>query len=91
MDVQTHLPPALAALHNFIRKYDGDDIADFDDVEDPQPGARMEGLAAEEGQLAEGLPGAAERQQASGRRDRIAQELWTAYQAELSRHSNLQE
>ena len=41
MDLQARLPPALAALHNFIRKHDPDDIADFDDVEDPQPGARV--------------------------------------------------
>ena len=88
METQTRLPPALAALHNFIRKHDPDDIADFDDSEDPQPGTRVEGLDAE-GQLADGLPGAAERQQSNRRRDRIAQELWTQYQAELSRR-NLQ-
>ena len=35
MDLQACLPPALAALHNFIHKHDPDDIADFDDVEDP--------------------------------------------------------
>jgi hypothetical protein len=49
MDLQARLPPALAALHNFIRKHDPNDIADFDDVEDPQPGTRVEGPAAEEG------------------------------------------
>jgi DDE superfamily endonuclease len=91
MDIQAHVPPALAALHNFIRKYNPDNIADFDNVEDPQPGACMEGpAAAEEGQLADGLPGAAEREQTNERRDRIAQEMWTQYQAELSR-CNLEE
>jgi DDE superfamily endonuclease len=61
MDIQARLPPALAALHNFICKHDPDDIADFDNVDDPQPGAHVEGpAAAEEGQLAEGLPRAAE-------------------------------
>ena len=84
MDLQARLPPALAALHNFIRKHDPDDIADFDDVEDPQPGACAEG-PAEEGQLAEGLPRVAERRQTNERRDRIAQEMWVQYQAELSR------
>jgi hypothetical protein len=39
--------------------------------------------AVEGGQLAEGLAGIAERRQASERRDRIAQEMWTQYQAEL--------
>ena len=57
MDIQTCFPPALATLHNFIRKHDPDDMADFDDIEDPQPGAcAEEPAAAEEGQLAEGLP-----------------------------------
>lgn len=83
MDIQARVPPALAALHNFIRKYDPDDIADFDDVKDPQPGARMEGAAAE-GQLADGLPRTAERRQTNERRDRIAQDMWVQYQAELS-------
>ena len=91
MDIQARVPPALATLHNFIRKYDPDNIADFDNVDDPQPGAHMEGpAAAEEGQLADGLPGVAEREQTNERQDRIAQEMWTQYQAELSRH-NLEE
>jgi hypothetical protein len=89
MDIQARVPPALAALHNFIRKYDPDDIADFDDVKDPQPGARMEGAAAE-GQLADGLPRTAERRQTNERWDRIAQDMWVQYQAELSRR-NLEE
>jgi hypothetical protein len=89
MDIQARLPPALAALHNFIRKHDPDDIADFDDVEDPQPGARAEEgpAAAGEGQLAEGLPRAAERRQTNERRDRIAQDMWIQYQTELSRRN----
>jgi hypothetical protein len=89
MDTQTRLPPALAALHNFIRKHDPDDINDFDDVEDEQPGTRTE-EPAREGQLADGLAGVAERRQASDRRDRIAQELWAGYQAELRRRNNQQ-
>ena len=83
MDVQAHLPPALAAVHNFIRKYDSSDITDFNDVEDPQPGMCGEGLVAAEGQLAGGLPEVAERQQANERQGRIAQEMWAQYQAEL--------
>jgi hypothetical protein len=87
MVTQTRLPPALTAVHNFIWQYDPKDIDDFDAIEDPQPGTRAEGQAAEEGQLAEGLPGAAERQQANQRQDRIAQEMWAQYQAEVSRHN----
>ena len=89
MDIQACLPPALAAVHNFIQKHDPNDIADFDDVEDPQPGAHMEGAAAE-GQLADGLPRTAERQQTNERWDRIAQDMWVQYQAELSQR-NLEE
>jgi hypothetical protein len=55
-DKQARLPPALAALHNFIRKNNPDDIAAFSDVEDPQPRMRAEPPAAAEGQLAKGLP-----------------------------------
>jgi hypothetical protein len=88
MDIQAHLPPALAALHNFIRKHNPDDIANFNNVEDPQPGARAGGpAAAEEGQLAEGLPRAAERRQTNERQDMIAQAMWAQYQAELARHN----
>ena len=85
MDVQAHLPPALAAVHNFIRKYNSSNITDFDDVEDPQPGMCGEGSVAAEGQLAGGLPEVAERRQANERWGRIAQEMWAQYQEELSR------
>jgi hypothetical protein len=75
MDTQSRLPPALAALHNFIRKHDPDDIAEFgDDVDDPQPGTCAAGR--DEGQLLQEVPRAAERQRAKERRDRIAQEMW---------------
>ena len=90
MDVQAHLPLALAAVHNFIQKYNSSDITDFNDVEDPQLGMCGEGLIAAEGQLAGGLPEVAERQQANERWGRIAQEMWAQYQAELSR-CNLKE
>ena len=46
MDIQARLPPALATLHNFIYKHDPDDIADLDDIEDPQPGATIIGAWA---------------------------------------------
>jgi len=82
--MQARLPPALAALHNFIQKHDPDDITTFDSVEDSQPGTRAEGSAAAGGELAEGLPGAAEKRQANDRRARIAREMWTQYQAVLS-------
>ena len=56
MDKQARLPPALAALHNFIRKHDPDDIADFDDnIDNPEPGTCVERpAAADEGELSAG-------------------------------------
>ena len=54
MDIQACLPPTLAALHNFIWKHDPKDLADYESVEDPQPGTHAEGPAAE-GSLAEGI------------------------------------
>ena len=84
MDIQTCFPPAFATLHNFIHKHNPDDMADFDDIEEQQPGARAEEPAvAGEGQLAEGLPRAPERWLTNERWDRIAQEMWVQYQAEL--------
>ena len=74
MDIQTHLFPALAALHNFIWKHNPNDLNDIDDIEDPQPGMHAEG------QLAEGVPRVAERQQAISRQSEIAQEMWLQYQ-----------
>jgi hypothetical protein len=80
--------PSLAALHNFIWKNDPSDLADIANDKDPQPGMHGRGgpaAAAKAGQLAEGLAGAVEKWQANERQDRIAQEMWTQYQAELLR------
>jgi hypothetical protein len=85
MDIQACLPPALAAVHNFIQKYDPNDLADYEDVEDLQPGT-CAGEQATEGQLAAGLPRAAEREQANARRDKIMQDMWVQYQDELAQH-----
>ena len=75
MDVQACLPPALAAVHNFIQKYDSSDITNFDDIKDSQPGTCGEGPVAAEGQLAGELPEVAERRQANERQGRIAQKM----------------
>jgi len=69
MDIQAYLPPALTALHNFIQKHNPNDLNNIDNVEDPQPGMCAEGLY--EGQLAEGIPRASERQQAISRQSEI--------------------
>jgi hypothetical protein len=72
MSLQARVPAALAAIHNFIREHD---LLDFDDenILDPDPGARV-------GELADGLPRAAERERANDRRGDIAQWMWAQYQ-----------
>ena len=77
MDIQARLPPALAALHNFIRIHDPDEIVDIlppDNVDIEATGA-----------LATELPGRAEHEQANHRRDLIARDMWNQYQEELHR------
>ena len=85
MDIQAHLPPALAALHNFIQKHDPEDLADYESIEDPQPGTYAEGPAAE-GSLAEGILRTVERWLANQRQAAITQDMWVQYQDELSQH-----
>ena len=86
MDTQARLPPALAAIHNFIRKHDPHNLDDYEDVEDPQPGLRAAGGVGE-GELLAGLPKAAERRQALVRWNGIAQDMWEQYMAERSRRN----
>ena len=86
MNIQARIPPALAALHNFIHKHDPHDLDDYENIEDPQPGSRAAGQVAE-GQLAAGLPRVAERGQANAMRDRIAQDMWQQYKDECSRRN----
>jgi hypothetical protein len=86
LDIQARLPPGLAALHNFIRERDPDDLAEYEGAEDPQPGVRQYPEGA--GELARGLPRAPERNQAVRRRGQIAQAMWLQYQEELERRRN---
>ncbi|CDO77576.1 hypothetical protein BN946_scf184936.g1 [Trametes cinnabarina] len=77
MKYQVRLPPALCALHNFIRIYDPSEIQDFQDVQgDPD-------RAPQTGELAEGPATRAERSRADSRRDYIAQTMWESYQGWL--------
>lgn len=86
LDTQACLPPALVALHNFICEHDPDDLAEYQDAKDLQPGVRqcLEGA----GELARGLPKAPEWNQAVRRWDQIAQAMWVQYQKELEHHRN---
>ena len=78
MDQQARLAPALAAIHNFIRLYDPDEISDLmDDAEDIQPGVQT-------GDLAVGPARAAEKALAESKWQGIANRMWLQYQAELT-------
>jgi hypothetical protein len=73
MAVQVRIPPALAAVHNFIRKYDPKEIHEFDDVgEDPNPGGY--------GVLGEGPAWRNEILHATSTRNHIAEMMWESYQ-----------
>ncbi|RDX40428.1 hypothetical protein OH76DRAFT_1324299, partial [Lentinus brumalis] len=81
MDIQIRIPPALAAMHNFILRYDPDDLEvvlqgmDGDDQrhEDPIP-------TLADGLLATGAITRREETRASAKQDRIAMKMWADYQ-----------
>ena len=76
MDYQARIPAALAAIHNFIRIHDPDELEGFTDADDVEPGFFA-------GELAEGQARMAEKRRANARRDGIAADMWEQYQAEL--------
>jgi hypothetical protein len=87
--VQAHLPAALAALHNVIRKYDPEEIHDrireLDvpeyDLDELDPETELE--EDTEGELAKGPPKQAEKRDAERRRDNMADRMWIQYQQVL--------
>jgi hypothetical protein len=79
MDYQACLPAALAAIHNFIRAHDPEELVDFQEAEDLQPGMA--------GELATGEARAVERARANTRRDNIANAMWAQYQAEIQQRA----
>jgi hypothetical protein len=75
------IPPALAALHNFIMEFDPGDLDELMQTEtplDPNPG-----LPHDHGYLSQRRPGRVEKERAEGLRDKIASEMWVAYQEVL--------
>jgi len=81
MEIQARIPPALGAVHNFIRDHDPNEILDFEEPFDPEPGLY--------GDLSEGPARRAEIVRATSRRDRIASSMWRSYQA-LTRGTGLE-
>lgn len=84
MSIQSRIPPALAALHNFIRHYDPEEI---DAYRDPTAEFDLEALemaaTASVGELGTGPVLVAERNDANARRDRIARDMWAQYSTYL--------
>lgn len=84
MGIQAQIPPALAALHNFIHTHDSGDVYQYtsdgfgeplrDGDEDPEPGQPDTGV------LAHTAVSQAEKAAAGRRRDRIAEQMWASYQ-----------
>ena len=85
-DIQARLPAALAALHNVIHEYDQDNLDSFLDESEftDQDIDELDLQAGDEGQLAEGPPGRAEKRDADERRDAIAECMWIQYQQVLA-------
>ena len=80
MGIQALIPPALAALHNFIRIYDPQDI----DVNADEPvDFQIEMGARAVGELGRAVT-PAETTRANKRRDKIAREMWEQYQHDLA-------
>ena len=82
MDIQARIPPATAAMHNFILDHDPEELDKVSEAPDPNPG----NLPAERdfGTLARGPPNAAEKACAKAKHNQIAQEMWDSYQAVLA-------
>jgi hypothetical protein len=85
MSIQAQVPPALAAMHNFIMKHDPNDINHYltgntDDDLDPNPGQPQ---ANEFGSLADGAVTRREKGRATEARNQIAESMWRSYQAVL--------
>ncbi len=84
MSVQALIPPALAALHNFIQQYNPKEIHTYNDDElidfemDPHWST---------GVLGTGPATPDEMLRANERRDRIAGEMWAQYQHYLRDHA----
>jgi hypothetical protein len=81
MEIQSLIPPALCAMHNFIRHYDPNDVNDFEqDINDLMHGDVLEdGL----GELSRGAVSRDARERASESRDNIAQAMWDQYMASV--------
>lgn len=85
LKIQAQIPPALAAVHNFLRKHDPEDIQLYltntkTDL-DPNPGVMHD--LNDFGVLSTQAVTAAEKRHATAYRDTVAQNMWDQYQETL--------
>jgi hypothetical protein len=83
MTIQARIPPACAALHNFIMTHDSHDVEDLLEVH-----GEPESNDCDIGTLAETHVTRAEKLRAEVLRDKIAEEMWTSYQDLLHGQEN---
>jgi len=90
MTIQALIPPALAALHNFIRQFDPEEIHIYDDDDDDDDDESLEFQVAPHpevvGELGRGMVTPAETTRANRRRDEIAHNMWEQYEVYLASH-----
>lgn len=87
MKFQAMLPAALAALHNFILRYDFTEMEEVTEqiVASSTAYLDRQPLSPEQfGELAVSVPGRAERRRVKRKRDEIAQAMWDDYQTFLA-------
>jgi hypothetical protein len=80
MTFQARIPPALCAIHNFIRVHDPDEIHEFENG-----GIDGSELEDDRGDLAEGPANFEERETAKERQEEIGNMMWRDYQLFLRR------
>ena len=90
MTIQALIPPALAALHNFIRQFDPEEIHIYDDDDDDDDDESLEFQVAPHpevvGELGRGTVTPVETTRANWRRDEIAYNMWEQYEVYLASH-----
>lgn len=87
MGLQACIPPALAAIHNFIQHHDPAKIDEYHEFRQRMMESEPGEWAHVEGVLATEIPGMAERNQANMRRDQMASAMWAQYQQELEQQA----
>ena len=92
LDIQAQIPPALAAVHNFILDHDEEDLQNFEGVVDENPGALpTRELEVNFGSLSQGPARRREKTEADEKRRAIAQAMWDDYQQLLQERGDILE